>query len=419
MLPQWTCRRAAGSVNKRMMMTMRSCPRQHGVSKKDSVLLLASSCSFSTLGPPLAKWHAALEKIPPIDLNDFSSSAERRPTKQEIYVQALQGDKILGHLVTTALIQNNQVAHDTGSLTMAISRTVSNQVLAHHAPQILTSRWNLQGLSTREMGTCVEAAVAAVYNLEQSCNQHQQGPVHDLVDFLVQARAAETAESERNPKSRLLELGGTIEPARRTAGTDHNPVFTTVAQLEQAQAVAQGSTKKQAEMLAAAQLLYQISDDDTDNYDAESLSTRSLWYSSNNNNADDNEIEFKYNQWKPFQLPEHSITLKGTESPVEWWMRGATIPKDAMARAIRAPLIFPQVLAAVDAWIWRSRSTLPEHENSNSTCCAFGMIVTHKKCVHVPVQSAPTANQAKRLVGLQANRQIAQLVGISLNDEEE
>ena len=133
----------------------------------------------------------------------------------------------------------------------------------------------------------------------------------------------------------------------------------------------------------------------------------------------------EYETWNRFEFTQHySITLKGGESPVEWWMRGATIPKKAFARALRAPLIFPDHLRAVDSWTWR-RANNDNDDTSNDKgggdkssplCVVFAMIVTQDEtCIHVPVQTAISGEQARRRLGLEVNRQIAQLVGLTLN----
>ena len=324
--------------------------------------------------------------------------------KQEFYVQALQGDKILGHLVTQTLVQSNQVPLDTGNITVLLSQIVSNRFLAYHATTILGSAWPnldfLQGLSSWKVGTCVESAVFCVY-------QRDPIAVQDLVSFLIQAHAAERAVSERNTKSRLLELGGTISPAIRTGGSDHAPIFTATAELEKVKTTAQGSNKKRAEMMAAAQLLYQILGEE----DAEEAAlSKTLFYPGND---DDSESGFDYGTWELCGSMDDTIALQGNESPVEWWIRGATVPRDAFARAMRAPVIFPESLQAVDSWVRRM--------STDDEATVFAMIVTHTagECLYVPAKTAPTANRARKLLGVEANRMIAQLVNITLSPESE
>ena len=314
--------------------------------------------------------------------------------KQELYVQALQGDKILGHAVTTMLIQQNNNENlgarlDTGSLTKVISSTVSNNFLAQQADQILLPSWNalsLENLSEWEIGTLVEVAISAVYRIDPAA-------VENLATFLLDIH---TRTAESNTKSRLLELGGTVS-AERTGGTDHNPIFTATATLDAKITTAEGPNKKRAEMLAAAQLLL-----NDEYYESFAVTPWEL---------PEKEQRFSYQTWKPFAIPQTEVELKGKETVEEWWIRGAFAqPKKSIHRAMIAPGIFPDVIEAVNCWVWRF--------NEQGEAAAFAMIVgPNGQCHTVPGVRAVSANQARKIVGLEANRIIAKLVGLDISDD--
>ena len=326
----------------------------------------------------LSRWKQILVQIPAPTFNDEH--------KQELYVQALQGDKILGCAVTMTLVnQGGTTPLDTGSLTQVISSTVSNSFLAQQADQILSLGWksalDLDNLSEWEIGTLVEAAVYAVHKVDPSAVDH-------LATFLLDSHAQTT---ERNTKSRLLELGGTVV-AERTGGSDHNPVFTATATLESETATAEGPSKKRAEMLAAAQLL-----------DLSDIESSTVW------RFPDNDASFTYRKWEPTFFGTNEVNLRGNETVEEWWMRGAFLRKDALYRAMMAPKIFPGAIEAFDAWVWRY-----EHE----VAAAFAMIVATNGSYHtIPAKTATSANKARQLVGLEANRIIAELAGLKIPDD--
>lgn len=347
----------------------------------------------------LVRWNNVLSKIPVPAVNNED--------KQEIYVQALQGDKILGCAVTTTLIQK---AHrrpvDTGGLTQVISGAVSNSFLAQHADSILLPCWkrlDLDTLSEWEIATLVEAAVWAVHQVDPSA-------VHSLATFLLDAHANSAEDSlSGKAKSRLLELGGSVT-AKRTAGGDHNPVFTATATWKAHTAKSQGPSKKRAETLAAARLLAAA------HVDVQEETVWEIW-------SPMEETSFTYNKWEPLVLAHTQIKLKNGETPTEWWIRGAQLPRDALRRAVMAPKIFPDMIAAVDSWVRRRRRRQVDSDESDDEAAVFAVIVTtNGQHYSIPVATGASANQARRIVGLAATRIIAQLVDLTLlpspqNDE--
>ena len=312
-------------------------------------------------------------------MSDPSTESSRQ---EDIYVKALLGDKILGLAVTTKLIEKANAPLDTGSLTKVIAATVSNNFLAKHAHKVLLPSWkklNLESLSEWEVGSLVEMAVCAVHKLDP-------GAVDMLAMYLLEAHSRATT-MEMDTKSRLLQLGGTVR-SERTGGKDHNPRFTATARLGGEMSTALGPSKKRSEMIAAAQVLVAVGDQG---------GSVILW-----NPLDANR--FTFNKWEQFELVDTKISLKDGETPVEWWIRGADKPKTSFERAMMAPFVFPNEIGAVDSWVWRQGET---------HAAVFIVIVSKTgKCHTIPATTATTATKARKLVGIEANRAIANMVGV-------
>jgi len=384
-------------------------------------LLSAAPSSSGSTSPSLfslSKWTEVLRRIPLEDLKiglpDNGAAVvneDTNNTKQEKYVQALLGDKILGSAAATALLEQGSVPVDTGSLTKRISGAVSNRFLAQHADKILPENilktMNSSSLSEWEVGTAVEAAVFAV-------NQVDPDAVLELANYLIHESAFMT---DPNCKGRLLELGGTIQ-SRRIRGGDHNPVFRATATLDQQTATAEESSKKKAETRAAAKLLDQLG----------GKHSSALQPQGEKNTQEDvvlNELPVTYDQWEPFENVD-AVELQNGESAIEWWKRGAAIPKDAFQRAMMAPVVFPDALQAVDSWVRRQ----PEQDTA-----VFMVIVGRgrskdvgddededDKCADyhtIPVHTAKSATKARIAVGLKANQIIAKLANVKLPSIEE
>jgi len=376
-------------------------------------------------------------------------------------VQALLGDKILGSAAATALVEllkekQKQQQHDTdvdstaattsldtGSLTKRISHAVSNAFLAQHVDQILPNFTAIIDRSSEwELGTAVEAAVCAVHN--NSNNNDGTAAVADLARFLVERAAATTTLDGTNAKGALLERGGHFPTSRRVGGGDHNPVFEAVACLQHEAASATGSTKKRAEMLAAERVLELVDGPSAtaaapvgaedaavvDEEDAavvgeepQTITTIPPPPQLVGNNNNNNTSMLRYGQWELFENI-NGIELENSESRVEWWTRGATAPKLAFHRAMMAPCVFANRIRAVDSWVRRREEPADEEEEdgSNSTndpatdaAAVFMMIVDVDFGYHmIPVETAVSATQARRAIGVRANETIAKLVGVTL-----
>jgi len=355
---------------------------------------------------------ATLESIPLKDLK-IDPSVE----KQEKYVQALLGDKILGSAAATALLKQvssssgtngdtstTNTTTNTGHLTKRISAAVSNAFLAQHAPHIfpaqhyslITSNNTNNNLSDWEIGTAVEAAVCAVHAVNPDA-------VAQLAEYLVTQQG--TQRSDPNTKGRLLELGGTVT-SQRTGGGDHNPVFEAVAQLDDATATAKGPNKRRAEMLAAARVLQAATGEPL-------LEEEQLLVPS------DSAIPRTHDQWEVFENIQGIDDMLTDESVVDWWKRGATAPAHAFHRAMMAPAVFPKHITAVDSWVRRTTT------NNNEVAAVFLVIVEQRDnnddqllYYHtIPVQTAESATRARQVVGRHANRAIADIVGLELVED--
>lgn len=357
--------------------------------------------------------------------------------RQQVYVQALLGDKILGWAVTAALVEQQRqqtklgqaaaaanVVADTGELTQQLSAVVSNQTLAQHA-SVLLNIDNTSDASEWELATRVEAAVSAVHDINPAA-------VHELAAYLVAAvihtRATTNVAVWHNSKGILLEAGGALK-CRRTGGSDHQPIFTATARLGMETATAQGPNKKRAEMIAASRLVMVVQQEDEDGDDIEmeeddeemDKTMISVEYHHNHNSNDELRND-TLDEWVPF-APQSSptaaqmmmIRLQEGETLVEWWKRGAQVPRKAFHRALMAPLVFDTEIVAVDSWTKR------QYNNSDAT--AVLMVIQQQEqpgdknntasSFHtLPIQTAASATKARAAAGLALNRLIADLVRV-------
>ena len=166
----------------------------------------------------LARWQKAVKKVAPVE-----TLLTETANKGHLDVMAFLGDKILGSATALALVLKKcDAVKDARNLHRYISGALSNQFLAANVHHILPKFENNNGLySDWEIGSMIEAAVATV---------HKQDPdaVNELASFLV-----EQAQEMRDPncKGRLLELGGSVTSVR-IGGTDHAPIYTATARLD-------------------------------------------------------------------------------------------------------------------------------------------------------------------------------------------
>ena len=364
-----------------------------------SRVLSPPSFSSSTASDPsessllrLLKWKATISEIPPPDLTNDQ--------KGRLKVQAFLGDTLLDCAVVTRLVENAMDTnyYDSGSLTKMKSDIVSNQFLAKHATQILPSTWSIPDIDQKsdwDVGTVVEAAVSLV---------HQKDPkaVDDLANFLL--RRYERNTDVRNFKGMLLELGGNVS-SKRVGGLDNNPIFAATATLQDKTSTTKGSSKKRAEMMAAAQVLSEL-----DVTILEGPTTTIPWQPD----------EVAYHEWKPIIMPaDLTLQLEPNETPTDWWLRKATLPKKAFLRAYMSPVVFPETIKSFNAWMWRHESS----GDATPQAAVLAVVVTTAGTIHtIPAKSEPSGSKAQKVTGLEANRVIAELVGVKLPktfDEEE
>jgi dsRNA-specific ribonuclease len=367
---------------------------------------VSRGCLFSSL----ARWKQAIETLPPEKVLIPQDENERT-------VQAFLGDKLLGSAAASILVKNSDAGtagssaattNDTGELTKLISGAVSNSLMAANVHHILPQLGihKEEGMDVQqssysdwELGTMVEAAVATVHS-------HDPKAVVDLAEFLMKQAKKMT---DPNCKGRILELGGTLT-STRIGGSDHAPVWTATASLSahdnsshEAQAI--GSSKKSAEMRAAANVLNVLPEHSSlIPYEQRDLMTI--------------PTPATYNQWKSMKID--SFKRDANESWASWWRRGAFDPKRAFHRAMAAPLVYSDTIVAVDSWTRRIKG----NGDDDSEAAAVLMVIVSKEqrdvrsgtkttVVHhecLPVHTASSANQARRKLGVEANEWITKLV---------
>jgi hypothetical protein len=246
----------------------------------------------------LARWTEAIAKFPPEELLSDDNN--------ERTVRAFLGDKLLGCAAASILMKTDS-SMDTGNMTKRIGGAVSNALMAAHVERILpVVQEDFQIYSDWELGTMVEAAVATVhpYNPEA---------VTDLAAFLL---AEAMRMMDPNCKGRLQELGGAVT-SRRVGGSDHAPVWTATASLDDIyQAQADGNSKKHAEMLAASKVL-------------DSIPGQSSVIA--NASREVIPAPFTLDEWEGMKI--RSFKRKEGESWETWWQRGAFDPRESFNRA--------------------------------------------------------------------------------------
>lgn len=191
-----------------------------------------------------------------------SLSASRRNYERMEFV----GDRVLGLVVADLLFQRFPAAKE-GDLAHRFNGLVCEPMLAELARGLgLSAFLRLDAASTRagvaELNTvlanALEALFAAVYmdaGLEKA---------RGLIATLVEPHVDSEVASQRNSKSELLEYAngrGWPDPVYevlRRSGPDHAPHFVVRASLRDRSAEGEGSSKKAAEMTAAAALLKEI-----------------------------------------------------------------------------------------------------------------------------------------------------------------
>jgi len=337
--------------------------------------LLSSRRFFSTLD----KWTNAVTELSPLE---WESKSERR-------LRALLGDKILGMETTKAILENQNnkdMIIKAGSVSKIVSTSLSNAFMARHVDQILP-HLNIAMMSDWEIGTEVEATVAEVYKRNDGVDS-----VAELVRFLTN-KTLEMSEAEANPKSRLLNLGGSVLASSERDGksSDHDPTYTAVASYKDIRIKAKGSSRKRAELTAALQVLKQIDVEDVPQLEElKPLAAPATLH-----------------QWEPFEVVDAHY-LKTGQDAVQWWIKGASDAKSSFERAIMAPSVFHNI-EAVDSWIRRS--------SQDHATVIMVIVFDDASVLIVPAQSAQSGTKARALLGLEANRMIASVVGLDIDGD--
>ena len=176
------------------------------------------------------------------------------------------GDAVIGVAVAEQLFRRNP-GWSEGELTHVRSTLVSGDTLAEVARRLDLGRELYMGkgadrVGTRDRGSCLAAALEAVVGavfLDQG-----YVPARDLVAGLIPVGGGQAAEEAvpQNAKSALQEFlqgRGKTAPSYLTAksgGTEHEPVFTSAAQVRgRVLGRGTGGSKSDAEREAAAQAL--------------------------------------------------------------------------------------------------------------------------------------------------------------------
>ena len=350
----------------------------------------------STTAHSLARWHAAVSRIPEeavLPLGFGSKSAEAN-------VAAFLGDKLLGSAIALAQYESNSAAQarGVGSLSELQGTATANRMLCEHLATILpdhadASILEMAAIQEHNAGTMVEAAVAAVH-------QQQEGEgaaaIAELASFLVErAREAVTF----NYKGALLERGGQVRHSSRE-GADGGERFVAVAVLGEAEAEAEGGSIRESEREAARKVLAKSGV----GLIGTPAKKRTL-LEAPPASAAAGRRRYRGKGWVPVKLGEESAAanLANGESLLEWWRRSAQKPKKAFHRASMAARCFERV-ERVDAF---------RREAGEGSAALLVLCMRDARGAPV-VQSfactRPTRNQAFTVAALEANAAIEQVM---------
>jgi len=415
---------------------------------------LAAFVGDKLLGASLAKWVKEQNKL------------QKEKKRQEQQEQPPPGEDLAS--AAEPKKRESFPYCNEGSATKLASVVLSNKFMAERISQILPDpsfrEWEKQfEYNNHSLATVVEAAVAAVYDLDVDA-------VDDLVEWLIQ-------EGERcekrilgecmlfNAKGRLLELGGSLS-VEREGGVDHDPIFLANAALKNKifSATAVGNNKRDAEENAASQcVVYHLcegnvkdrllglggtiavdpeKDDSTKfcakahlgDYNAEAMgeseraaedqaATKCLvqhWHESNAASSSYEVLKERIKNekppsdtWIPFEYSNDDMKVHNKESYLEWWEQGAQKGKEAHRRAYFAPKVFPGTVLSVNSWTRRqNEGGDADAEESASVLVVIvfktrdGSGVKNWSCTH----TASSNNKARMAVGLQANEEISKFM---------
>ncbi|WP_282095791.1 ribonuclease III [Epibacterium ulvae] len=205
---------------------------------------------------------------PALLMRSVTHASMSSPTRQDNQRLEFLGDRVLGLVMATALLDQDQTASE-GQLAPRFNALVRKETCAEVAREIdlgavlkLGRSEMLSGGRRKQalLGDAMEAVIAAVYKdagFEAAQN---------LILHLWGARISNVETDARDPKTSLQEWAQArgqkppsyVEISR--SGPDHAPVFTIAARLETgAEAQATAGSKRQAEQAAARALLAELS----------------------------------------------------------------------------------------------------------------------------------------------------------------
>ena len=198
-------------------------------------------------------------------LTHASALPSGAPAPEKTY-QRLEflGDRVLSLVVADALIKAFP-EDEEGDLAVRLNALVRAETLAAIAEEIGLGRFAHWGEGEARKASRARAAILADMMESVIAALYRDGGFEAARAFILRhwnTRLAEVASVQRDPKTRLQEWSlarGLGVPRYETVdreGPDHAPVFTVSVHVgEGLQARGQGSSKRQAEMAAAGQLL--------------------------------------------------------------------------------------------------------------------------------------------------------------------
>jgi hypothetical protein len=170
--------------------------------------------AFATAQTDLDIWHTSLKYASP--QRHLLLPPGHPDGSKECEVLALLGDSLLKTTLLTELLleKKNSISSSVpGEITLRTSQILSNQVLSSLAESILVTPGTALHLSDIELlpvhgrATCVEAAVALVYQVNE--NGAGIDSISALVRYLLSSPSASPAIL--NPIGLLLEFGGKVK----------------------------------------------------------------------------------------------------------------------------------------------------------------------------------------------------------------
>ena len=327
-------------------------------------LFASSAPEPATAG--LEKWRDAVARVPPNAVLPMGFGG-----RSEANTAAWYGDKTLGTAISKELRNRIDDSCTPGSLSVIYSAAASNETMAAHLELLLPGCLldcipppQSAALQIHDCGTMVEACVDAIAAenpeavaelarfLVNSVTDTNSSPSEesDSIDEMGTPDSSPVQDSgemlllEKNPKGRLLELGGQVK-GTRIGGFAHAPVWQAEATLEEHTAEATGPSKKSAERDAAAAVLAQagmtslvqptkrinLATEKASDSEVQDLDDRQ-------NTIEDSEVC----RWTNILGLAPEANLKQGETLVEWFKRKATIH-----RCITSPRIFPDIIRSV------------------------------------------------------------------------